>query len=364
MIYFVTYVISAVLCELGFKKNERAAIFVIAAALFLPAFLAGVRDDTIGTDRLVYGDALFEDVLNSQDLFHLDDVWTGWIEPGYIYLNVLVGRIYPSVNFFYFVLSFIQGACVLATLKVLNIRKYAGFAYAAYLFLFFQPSLNALRQSISVSVSLLCVAFIIKNKKIPAVISFLFAMSFHNSAVIVLLIPFIVFILMKKHSKKMYVFLAFAILGFFAYGGILVDTFAPILNMEASRYNHYFEASDVTGFSNTEMAFALFQGFFIFLNHKKFRGNSLTLNFFVFASIACIPLSQILMFGGDYIGRLIVLFNWLMIPMYAIVLRLSENRKITVAGLSFYLVSFWYYHFIYMGWNQTFPYTSEILGIN
>ena len=364
MIYFVTYVIAALLCELGFKKNERAAFFLIFAALFLPAFLAGVRDDTIGTDRHVYGDDLFYDVLNSQDLFHLDEIWTGWIEPGYIYLNVLVGKIYPSVNFFYFVLSFIQGSCVLAAFKVLNIRKYAGFAYAAYLFLFFQPSLNALRQSLSVSVSLLCIAFIIKNKKIPAVVSFLLAMSFHNSAIIVLLVLAVILVLLKKHSNKLYVFMSFAILGIFAFGSTLIDTFAPILNMEASRYNYYFAASDVTGFSNTEMAFALFQGFFILLNFKKFRGNSLTLNFFVFATIASIPLSQILMFGGDYIGRLIVLFNWMVLPMYAIVLRLTDRRELVFAGLSCYLVFFWYYHYIYMGWNETYPYTSEILGIN
>lgn len=364
MIYFVTYVISAVLCELGFKKNERAAIFVIATALFLPAFLAGVRDDTIGTDRLVYGDALFEDVLNSQDLFHLDDVWTGWIEPGYIYLNVLVGRIYPSVNFFYFVLSFIQSACVLAAFKVLNIRKYAGFAYAAYLFLFFQPSLNLLRQSLSVSVSLLCVALLIKNKKWLAGITFLLAMSFHNSAIIVLLIPLIMLFILKFHSLKAYVFVSLSILFFLAWGGWFVDKFAPILNMEASRYSDYFASSDVTGFSNTEMVFALFQGFFIFLNYKKFRGNSLTLNFFVFVSVASIPLSQVLMFGGDYVGRLIVLFNWMMLPMYAIVVRLSERKKVVLTGLSAYVLSYWYFHYIYLGWNQTYPYASSIMGLD
>ena len=363
MIYFATYVISAFLCELGFKKGESNAVILIALALFIPAFLAGARDITVGTDRLVYGDDLFYDVMNSQDLFHLDDIWTGWIEPGYIYLNVLVGKIFPSVEFFYFVLAFIQGACVLAALKVLNIRKYAGFAYAAYLFLFFQPALNLLRQSLSVSVSLLCVAFIIKNKKIPAVIAFLFAMSFHNSAIITLLVPVVVLILLKYHSKKAYVILSLAILGFLALGNRLVDTFAPILNMDASRYSDYFAKSDATGFSNTEMVFALTQGLFIFLNYKKFRGNSLMLNFFVFISVASIPLSQILMFGGDYIGRLIALFSWMMIPMYAIVMRLTERKIVVFCGLSFYLITYWYYHYIYMGWHMTYPYESAILGL-
>ncbi len=364
MIYFVTYVISAILCELGFKKNERAAFFLITAALFIPAFLAGVRDETIGTDRLVYGDALFYDVLNSQDLFHLDEIWTGWIEPGYIYLNVLVGRIYPSVNFFYFVISFIQSACVLSTLKILNVRKYAGFAYAAYLFLFFQPSLNLLRQSLSVSVSLLCVALMIKNKRLLAGICFLVAMSFHNSAIILVPMPFVVLFLMKYHSLKVYTIISLVVLGFLAWGGWFVDKFAPILNIEASRYSDYFAVSDVTGFSNTEMLFALFQGFFIFLNYKKFRGNSLTFNFLVFVSVASIPLSQVLMFGGDYVGRLIVLFNWMMIPAYAIVLRFSERKSTVIMGLSAYVLSYWYYHYIYLGWNMTSPYTSEILGID
>jgi len=364
MIYFVTYVISAFFCEFGFKKNERLTFILISLALLLPAVLAGVRDDTIGTDRLVYGDLLFYDVLDSQDLFHLDDIWTGWIEPGYIYLNVLAGKIYPSVNFFYFILSLIQGACVLAALKVLNIRKYAGFAYGAYLFLFFQPALNLLRQSLAVSVSLLCVALMIKNKRVLAGIAFLLAMSFHNSAIIIFPIMVIVLVLKKIHSLKVYAVVSMVILGFLAWGGWFVDRFAPILNIEASRYSDYFAASEVTGFSNTEMVFALLQGLFIFLNYKKFRGNSLTLNFFVFVSVASIPLSQVLMFGGDYVGRLIVLFNWLMIPMYAIVLRLSDRKKTVLAGLSLYVLSFWFYHYIYLGWNQTYPYTSAILGLD
>lgn len=363
MIYFVVFIISSFLCEQGFAK-KKPSFFLIGLAVLLPAFLAGVRDDTIGTDRLVYGDLLFYDVLDSQDLFHLDDIWTGWIEPGYIYLNVLLGRIWPNINFFYFVLSLIQGVCVLAALKVLNIRKYAGYAYAAYLFLFFQPALNLLRQSLSVSVSLLCVAFMIKNKKLFAGIAFLLAISFHNSAIIVLPIMAIVFVLSKVHSLKVYTIVSLVILVFLAWGGWFVDRFAPILNIEASRYSDYFAVSEVTGFSNTEMVFALLQGFFIFLNFKKFRGNSLTLNFFVFVSVASIPLSQVLMFGGDYVGRLIVLFNWLMIPMYAIVLRLSERKKTVLAGLSLYVLSFWFYHYIYLGWNQTYPYTSAILDLD
>lgn len=365
MIYFVTFVISALLLELGFREKDRNVVFVlVAAALLLPALLAGVRDETIGTDRLVYGDVLFYDVIKSQDLLHLDGMWTGWIEPGYIYLNVLVGKIYPNVNFFYFVLSLIEGICVIASFRVLKIKKFSGFAYAAYLFLFFQPAMNALRQSLSVSVGLLCVAFILRNRKILAAISFLLAVSFHNSAVIILFIPIVVLVLLKNHTKKMYVIMSLLMLTVLAGGDVLIDTFAPILNMEASRYNHYFNASDATGFSNTEFAFALFQFFFIFINYKKFRGNSLKLNFFVFISVASVPLSQILMFGGDYIGRLIILFNWLMIPMYALVLRMAEKKRVVFAGLSVYLISYWFYHYIYWGWNQTYPYTSKILGLD
>lgn len=364
MIYFVVFIISSFLCEQGFAKKKLSFFILTSLAVLIPAILAGVRDVSIGTDRLVYGDELFYDVMNSQDLLHLDDIWTGWIEPGYIYLNVLVGKIYPSVNFFYFVLSLIQGVCVLTALKVLNVKKYAGFAYGAYLFLFFQPALNLLRQSLAVSVSLLCVAFMIKNKKLLAGIAFFLAMSFHNSAIIILLIMVVVLVLSKIHSLQAYAIMSVSILGFLAWGGWFVDRFAPILNIEASRYSDYFAVSEVTGFSNTEMVFALLQGFFIFLNYKKFRGNSLTLNFFVFVSVASIPLSQVLMFGGDYVGRLIVLFNWLMIPMYAIVLRLSERKKTVLAGLSLYVLSFWFYHYIYLGWNQTYPYTSAILGLD
>ena len=70
------------------------------------------------------------------------------------------------------------------------------------------------------------------------------------------------------------------------------------------------------------------------------------------------------MFGGDYIGRLIILFNWLMVPAYAIVMRVSKKKGIVALGLIAYMLSFWYYHYIYMGWHQTFPYTSAILGLN
>ena len=365
MIYLLTFAISSFLCEAGFReRNRKVFCILVGLALFLPAFLAGARDITIGTDRLVYGDDLFYDVQKSQDFLHLDSKWTGWIETGYVYLNYFVGKIYPDVQFFYFVLSFIEGLCVVLTLHFLKVKKYAGLAYALYLFVLFQPALNALRQCLSVAVLLLGVTLLLKNRKFLGVFLWLLALSFHNSAVIGLFIPFIMLFLRRYHGMKSCILMSAIMLAVLACGDMLVNTFAPILNMEASRYSHYFDKSDVTGFSNTEMCFALFQAVFIFLNYKRFRGNSLTLNFFVFVSVASIPLSEILMFGGDYIGRLIILFNWLMVPAYAIVMRVSKKKGIVALGLIAYMLSFWYYHYIYMGWHQTFPYTSAILGLN
>lgn len=354
MIYFITYIISAIFCEVGFRERRRVLSFVfLGLAIVIPAFIAGARDVTIGTDRLVYGDSLFNDVCKSSSLLKLESRWEGWVEQGFIYFNYLVSMVTKTYFGYYFILSLTENLFVVLSLKELRISKYAGLSYMCFLFLFFQPAMNMIRQALALSVLLYASMCLFNKKRILAVTLFAIAFSLHHSSVVFLTFPLLLYFANKYQSLKVYFLMGVVVLCLCAVAGKMISLFAPFLDIEAGRYDRYFTASGGKYLNFTELSFALL---LVPPAISLFRMKSLLQRLFVAIVLINVPLSQVSCVGGTYVSRVTTYFMWMLIPFFAFVSDLPPRRKIWFLLSLLYAVGYWYYHYIYLGWNQTYPY--------
>ncbi len=361
LIYIFVYAASSIFCELGFRQRRKFfSLLLLGIAVVVPALIAGARDITMGTDRLVYGDDVFRDVCQSADLFHLETRWTGWIETGYVYFTYAVSLITHQVSHYYFFLSLVENVFVVLSIRLFGFRRYAGLAYLTFLFMFFQPAFNMIRQALALSLLLYATALYVNKKKIWSVVFFGLAYSIHHSSIIFLVFPLLDYFNNKYHNMKTYIIEGVVILIVCTIAGRLLDAFAPVLDISVGRYRQYFTATGSSSFSVTEFLLAMMFAGIVFINRSRLNENKMYLPLSI--GVIGIPLSQIGAFGGDFISRVSTFFLWLQIPCFAAVVSVSSKKKTTLRYIVLYLVMYWFYHYIYMGWNHTYPYSSQILG--
>lgn len=187
----------------------------------------------------------------------------------------------------------------------------------------------------------------------------------HHSAIIAIFF-FVLYYLMKKETKSKMLFIySLAIFVCMCGADVLINIFFPFFNIEASRYAIYFESSQTSmqSFNISGFCLALLLALVAFNNWKGVFFQYRQKKSLIVLALASVLFSQIGFFGGEYVSRIVVYFNWSLVLLFPALVSVSK-RKIIMIGLLFvYFISFWFYYFIVKGFNQTYPYTSQILGI-
>ena len=180
--------------------NRQFGYLLISFSILL--FIAGYRDISVGTDTANYED-FFNHILSGDDWIRAS------VEPGWVLLNDLV---------IYFGGSFNE-LLLLSTLLVLLPIFYLSYKYSnnAMLSIFFyyshfyyMSSMNITRQMLSISVSLVALVLLTRDKKIWFIIITLIAATFHYTALILLPLFFI-----KHFTHKNTILIVFSVLSIF-----------------------------------------------------------------------------------------------------------------------------------------------------
>ena len=169
------------------RKYKTIKIMFVLIGLLLPCVLAGARDNTIGTDVLVYGDAYlnYAQRYNSLSSFMNFDYLGG--EPLFKILSYVSAHYFGQFGY-YFTLEF---ACVLpiyATFVRRGWERYSWLGMLIYYLCFYSFSLNLLRQSIAMSIIFWSYNYIVERKPVKFCISAAIAVGFHLTAAIMLLL--------------------------------------------------------------------------------------------------------------------------------------------------------------------------------
>ena len=184
-------------------KNKYITRILVILALLIPSIIAGIRDYTIGTDVLLYGNSWFEKAADYDSMYrYLVKAKEYSIGVGYAAINFIVSRFSSSPHMFYFVYEFLQLTVLYAAIKPYKDKLSVSFAFLIYYFLFFNNSLNILRQTMAIILVLYSYGFARNKKIVGFCITIVVAYSFHSSAIVGLAIYPICWAYRKNFVKK------------------------------------------------------------------------------------------------------------------------------------------------------------------
>lgn len=202
------------------KIVDRLSLVTLAFFWFLTAF----RSSSIGNDTRIY--------LYYFDIYSKGLDLSRTFEVGYQYLNYLIGKV--TIDHHYFIV-------IIATILYVgvgwHIKKYSrNIALSVCLFycMFFSVFTSMFRQGIAMVLVLFGYKLLKTEKKIPAILLFLLATTFHTTAIVSFLLLFNAEVL----KKKWFVFGLTAICGLVS----IIGLFDKIVIAILPRYAHYFES--------------------------------------------------------------------------------------------------------------------------
>lgn len=203
-VYLAGFLISFSIAKAIEKWNTKSVGFWVWSfvLLLIPCLIAGLRADTVGTDVLVYARPLYDLAENSSSLSNYFDAhwWSVWrymgpadYEVGFsllIWLSSVVG------SSFSFTLFVIQAFTIFPIyLALTRVRKSNSISISlgvlVYLLLYFNVSLNLMRQWMAMAFLLLAITYLLDRKQLQYFILSAVAFLFHTSAILICLVVYV-----------------------------------------------------------------------------------------------------------------------------------------------------------------------------
>lgn len=208
-VYIGTFTISSVIFLLSdvirkkfnFKGKKIIYLLLVVVALIIPSILAGMRDYSIGTDVLTYGNIWFERALTNS--FELYTNWATSSSIGYLYAvtNYIVAQHFSDPHYFYFVYNLLENIVIFIAIyrnrDIVNIPL----GMVTYYLFFYNLFLNILRQGMALSLVLLSISFIRRKQYIRYGVTILVALQFHNTAIIGIA-PLLIYIFSQRMIRE------------------------------------------------------------------------------------------------------------------------------------------------------------------
>ena len=359
-IYIISFIASTLFFYEAVKlDNKRQRWFMLLLAILPVAMVAGVRDDNIGTDVLVYGKDCFLDAAQSRWYSEIDFSWMIRMEPGYLLLNYVVSRFTSSYNVFFGILMALQMFFVMKALIVFKNRMPVWLALLVYYFSYYNISLNQMRQSVACAIVLFACTYAYRRKLIPFLIVVALACTFHISAFVAFVIYPLFIVLRKTQSYKM----MWTIVVMGVVMALLVqksvDVVLETLGLNAD-YAHYFKDS-THGFFITKFLITLPIPMLFFIYRKKFfRKETIYLAFSLIVMVVATQARELIGNDAERIMNYFVTTQIFALPFICAHLNKTWQKVIGPLGMCCY-IAYWYYMFIYNGFQETYPYSSYIL---
>lgn len=351
------------------KPRKLVHIFTALVIILLPAALAGMRASSVGTDTSVYGIPVFNNAISSYSLLSLFDARSD-IDYGFLFLAYIVSRFTHNFGWFLFAIStFIQYFVYLALYKSQKTHSIL-IGEWVYLFLFYNMSLNIMRQSMAMSVLLLFTIFIREKRYITSILLLLFACSFHQTALIgfLYIIVFLIFdnmnqirdldVFKKRRTRNTILLLLMIVIGLFvsnSFQNIVISMVG--YGLIAEDYLRYLQSS--YSFTTQPKLYLLYPIIYISLFLRKEKR-------YDFMAIAILDIVAFYLQGINfYLYRIATYFMFYRILSISDgkidYIRILHNKKISKNGLIYMfaiLISCicWYYFTGYYNQNDTLPY--------
>lgn len=281
----------------GVSLSKSGLLFALGGL----CLFVGLGDMLGGYDRYIYGE-LFDnvaDVLNSSGISNITkdtyifDIYHS--EFGYCWLNVIIAFFTSNRYVFIFIITVIIYVNLFNTLK--NYANNYGFALLIFMGFWFFFSFTYLRQVLSATIAWYSVKYIVDRDLKRFLFFIIIAVSFHNSALILLPLYFVP-IMKFKRDFIVYIAIGMFILGLSGLPSALFEAYGEASG-SLSR-SHGYSGDDSARFAYILESFVIL--FFIFRNYDSLFQTKLQTLMTNMAIIFALIL--ILLYKSDNGGRL------------------------------------------------------------
>lgn len=382
IIYISTFLLSILFTRLAEKVIGSRFLCMLFSfiAIFIPAFVAGVRDPGIGTDCSINGYVytVWEDTayIDSMEEF-LVAAFLGYfkegIELGYLLLNFVSHRLGDDVHWIFFLSNLLT--VFLFYISAYKNRKNASMALTMVIFLllYYNLSLNMVRQSIALGFCVLSFGYFEHKEWGKLSVCLFSALMFHQTVFIyigILLMSWIwQFLTFKRKIRFMIaVFFILSIAVAFMDKLIMLSVQYGLLSPHFVYYMK--ENEEETLFSNSTFIVYLFITYFLLRDYtkrriKRERELRLYPLFIKILGDSTFCLSLI----SQWAYRISFYFNYLVDCIFlpnafgSLKRESPKSYRLAISALILLLVFYWYFNVVVKEVNETYPYTSKILGI-
>lgn len=363
MIYFICFVISALLAHLASKATKRSGIvFLSFLSVATTVLLAGLRDISIGIDTSNYFYGSWSRAITSPSFrdFVLSYQEGDSVEILHLVIMGMVAKTIGNYNVYLIVVHLIIVGCFY--IGAFRMRHHADPAFVLFVFylLYFGHSLNIYRQYMAMSVVFMALADIEKRKHLRYLIFVVLGFLIHNTAVMGLG-PLVLFRILYPKNKvnpnlwfRTFIALVLIIVGSYV--------FVPLVEVAidsgtiSDKYSYYLNDEEVGNYTMA-ILFLSVEIVGLLLTWKNFKKSNLSYFFLIsFVSfLALYIMGQNIVYGK----RIAAYFSFINIITLGKMIQCQPTQdlknfvKISVIVVTFV---FWCYVFVYRNANQTMPY--------
>ena len=251
VIYISTFFFSVLLFSISnrlfFEKRKKERILwgyvILSVGILIPCLLAAFRDVSVGQDVAGYVLPNFDysTGLTEKGFFYFYENMPFPTEIGFAFI-LYIGIINRSVGLSFFIMQLMTILPVYMTLAKFKNVMSVPLGMATYFFLNYNFSLSGMRGSIAMSILLLMSYYMYKGKHFIAILLSGIAFLFHDSAIILAFLFYLIYYNVKRGFNRRFMFIilviGMSILAF--WNEILQILFFMLSNLNA-RYLYYLQ---------------------------------------------------------------------------------------------------------------------------
>lgn len=384
-IYLIIFALSLLLVSFSekFKPKTLIHILLVFTALAMPTLLAGLRASSIGTDTESYLVPIFENALmadnfvqfqSSQFLYNWSYATVSDYEIGFTTLVYIVAKLFRNL---YVLQTIVAGAIIWTVYIAINQYKRETsvcFGMAVFYFMYFNTTMNMMRQWIAMGILLLGTRYIFERKK-KYFLYVLVACLFHTSAFIGAGFYAMYYFIndhkshRKKNKEKHFIIrihqrtirltdlgVIFASLGA-AIVVFLADTMLSSLLSAFGLAKYQFYLRGTLTFMPNQFIIRLPILILLVLGWKKLSLEIEGANFYKTMILFDLVISQL---SGltSYSSRISFYFQMFVVFSIPALCGCIEivNQKLTKTMMIVYMLVYWFYYFALMNSQATIPY--------
>lgn len=375
-VYLVSFTLSVLLIAYGQKKRPSAFWSISALALLIPCLVAGLRAQTVGTDVMVYVKPMTAAAIQAENL---KEFFTGYwfaqwrnlyvqnYEVGFSLLVYGVANLTHSLKAVLFVIQ----ACMVVPVYIALARNRKSIplwlGMAIYYLLFFNATLNMMRQWIAMAFLLLAFQMLRERKLFACLVLIGISVLFHNTAIVAIPIFLLFWVLwLVRYSRFQHNNLTLQ--GSSVVTGLLVIVaMAAIMNLPLlmkllsmvglGAYNSYLSGEGVTLMLG-QIVIRLPLVFVLFASWKQMCRTDAATPFYMAMVLLDLVVSQLVSVDDNAlrIGAYLSVYAILWVPSAYRTWNNRTKRVLLTILVLCYSLFYWYYTFVLSGRHSTYPY--------